>query len=1111
MPDISSKFEQMSGGLKTKDFADSIAKHSGDWASTMQTYTNVINTQIEAHKKDLARTKNQQKNANATLNIMTKMLPWRNKEYKYLKNLNKEQTKSIRNLKLHNTAMGSALSGLKRGGAAAGAGIGKLAGKLGMLGIGLKVLKTIADQFLRVNKFTADVAKQFGISTKAAQGYVSVLQGAEKDTAGFLLNMEQLNEVAGELALQMGGLNKITSEAVVVSAKLQKAFGLTAKQSADLFTTMSINMGMTAQEVEAANASMQSFAEKNGALASLVMRDLASSAALTAMSMGKTMEEVGAASIQAQKLGTTFEALKEGGKRFILDFEGSSESIAKINNMLGTSMRADMMAINAETGNWLDNQHMILDAVEAYEASGKRSTIIESELEQFGGQKMDDLLRMTKLRKSGNLDLVKERNERKKLDDLLKSGMDIWERIKGIVMKAIQPVLTSIGVLLNDDIVDGMSTIEASMKKWGEGMGVAFDKAEGIGGKIKALIVYITQPFADMFAEALQYAWDNLKIFDDGAKSTPERTAAQEAVSHSRSGGIVRRAMGGVHSSPTVAMIGEEGRSEIVVPTERIRKGLPVAASVANELSSIGVPGYAIGTVTGRDNRSEAFVKAQVSKRTQSNAMYASASDPAVIRKRTKDFETAANASREELRRMHRKEHNQQMTVLEAEEANTRGLTTTLNGLSGRGPASVGGGGSGSSIGSIGDRMFKGGMESLKNLAKDVLAGTLKTNIKWLDDAAKIHQTYQQAKGLYTGGKAAYKKGGMSGLARFGLGTKGGKDLVGNMNKFNEGFAKRTSGAMDRLEKMDPRVGKKYMKDTYVKEMGGASGMAKGAAMGGLSDAAGVLMAGGSLKDAAVSGLSSAAAQGVGMAATAGLIGMGVPPALANLVGSAAGKIVVGGAMKMLGKGASKSKKRKAAMKNFKAAVKGNRTLSTFSASNTLMKSIINADGSVNEGSKQKTMQEMASILDAAGVKSQPKDVEALMWALIGMNNAEVASQLPQSPMETIAAFQAEIDEGAGDGRASAAKPGARSAAGVNGRNSFATSVASGGGMRANGSFGGGGGGGEGSVEDQRLMLHELRQISNSLNNRTTDVRVDMDGREVARLVSENQEELALG
>ena len=54
-------------------------------------------------------------------------------------------------------------------------------------------------------------------------------------------------------------------------------------------------------------------------------------------------------------------------------------------------------------------------------------------------------------------------------------------------------------------------------------------------------------------------------------------------------------AMGRVFNSPHIAVVGEGSQNEIIVPTERIRKGLPINEGVARELASIGVPGYQDG------------------------------------------------------------------------------------------------------------------------------------------------------------------------------------------------------------------------------------------------------------------------------------------------------------------------------------------------------------------------------------------------------------------------------------------------------------------------------------------------------------------------------------
>ena len=57
----------------------------------------------------------------------------------------------------------------------------------------------------------------------------------------------------------------------------------------------------------------------------------------------------------------------------------------------------------------------------------------------------------------------------------------------------------------------------------------------------------------------------------------------------------------------TLAMVGEENRDEIVIPTERLRKGLPVDPTVAAELASIGVPGYFDGATFGKAGGGASF------------------------------------------------------------------------------------------------------------------------------------------------------------------------------------------------------------------------------------------------------------------------------------------------------------------------------------------------------------------------------------------------------------------------------------------------------------------------------------------------------------------------
>jgi hypothetical protein len=132
------------------------------------------------------------------------------------------------------------------------------------------------------------------------------------------------------------------------------------------------------------------------------------------------------------------------------------------------------------------------------------------------------------------------------------------------------------------------------------------------------------------------------------------------------------------------------------------------------------------------------------------------------------------------------------------------------------------------------------------------------------------------------------------------------------------------------------------------------------------------------------------------------------------------------------------------------------------------------------------------------------------MWALIATGNAEVASQLQMNPESVIQSFQQELDDTqATSSQGSRSRPAGRRAAGVRGRGGGSSGLATS--VGGESLIGEGGVGVGQSIEQQRLMLYELREMRRDNNNRRTDLRVDMDGTEVARLVTEGQESLATG
>ena len=149
---------------------------------------------------------------------------------------------------------------------------------------------------------------------------------------------------------------------------------------------------------------------------------------------------------------------------------------------------------------------------------------------------------------------------------------------------------------------------------------------------------------------------------------------------------IAGAAKGAVVSSPRLFMVGEENRSEVIVPTERIRKGLPINAGVARELGSIGVPGFYAGGAMAGAFAARSRAKEQQIQRSQSTVQQGAQSDPAVIRERELAFQRQAQAARDEQRRMMQQIERKTLEVLEEEKKAASNISTS-HGKFGRGVA----------------------------------------------------------------------------------------------------------------------------------------------------------------------------------------------------------------------------------------------------------------------------------------------------------------------------------------------------------------------------------------------------------------------------------------
>ena len=111
---------------------------------------------------------------------------------------------------------------------------------------------------------------------------------------------------------------------------------------------------------------------------------------------------------------------------------------------------------------------------------------------------------------------------------------------------------------------------------------------------------------------------------------------------------LQQNAKGNVYNRPTLGLVGEEGRSEVIIPTERIRKGLPVDSSVARELSSIGVPGFARGQTFLSSAQVDAAANTYAMNQQQNALLFAQGSNEAIRRVESNIEKQSADIKKEQ-------------------------------------------------------------------------------------------------------------------------------------------------------------------------------------------------------------------------------------------------------------------------------------------------------------------------------------------------------------------------------------------------------------------------------------------------------------------------------
>ena len=578
-----------------------------------------------------------------------------------------------------------------------------MGGKLGALstiipgGFLITGATLLVKQLLKVDSTMAGIARETGLVGEQLQTVTTNVQKSTASLYAFGMNMDDVGKNAAALVDKLGNASYVTEELITNTSLIAKATGMSASEAATLTSTLIKGFDKTTPQVKEFADSMMSFASTSGVNARKVMRDISNDSNLTSIYLGRGEDYLMKSAVLAAKMGKSLAEQNQTLDAFST-IESSVENVAEINRLTGANLDAQKMFMMFQTQDTLG----VMKELQGAFSNPRAIAMLDKypgAFKQLAGSlnlSIKDLRQMDRVMADFEKSTMGASKEQQEIEDHIKAGMDILEQMKGIFFSAILPAFNSIGQMLVEQIKPTLNDATDIASDLGKEISSAMDAEETLGGKlIAALTTLITKlepafakvgnilggsivqgmvnfmanhPIGTFIMGALAGAKAGMVFGPKGiligaaaggvsaligtqmAASTGNEGQARTQRRNTRNRArVTTNAMGNVYNRPTLGIIGKEGRSEVVIPTERIRKGLPVASSVAAELQSIGVPGYALGAAqaSGAVIRQSANTFTQ---RQQQRAVLSAQGDPEAIRRVEAKIEKQAAAIRKEQR-----------------------------------------------------------------------------------------------------------------------------------------------------------------------------------------------------------------------------------------------------------------------------------------------------------------------------------------------------------------------------------------------------------------------------------------------------------------------------
>jgi hypothetical protein len=353
----------------------------------------VLEDTLETSEKRLA----EEKKINETMGIsgsivegITKSLEKLGIRSEYFENLKKDMRAAAESGSKWNVLM-TGLQGVLKGIGTA------LRDPLVLIGLAYKAFKGLYDLTVQYESKLFEISKTLGVSLKQSEQLFERFRGIAISNNQLALTSKQIAEHYGQMNASMGFMGPISEEFLTTSLGIQRRTGATAEDMQNM-ALFSKSTGKTLEQTYATViGTAKATAVQNNFMMSekQIMEGISKSSATVFNNFKGNVAQLGAAVVQATKLGTTLDQMNQAGMQ-MLDFESSISKQFEAQLLTGKNLDLSRARQYALTGKTQDLMKEITTQLGSQEAWSKMNVLQQQSLAEALGMSKESVDEMFK-------------------------------------------------------------------------------------------------------------------------------------------------------------------------------------------------------------------------------------------------------------------------------------------------------------------------------------------------------------------------------------------------------------------------------------------------------------------------------------------------------------------------------------------------------------------------------------------------------------------------------------------------------------------------------------------------------------------------------------------